>query len=114
MATVRLGALTLYRDRPGPLSDDQYAQVLVLANMAAQAILALQAQAPPDALAPGLENGASSQVVAHQASGIVAAQLGISVDEALLRLRAHAFANDRLLIEVANEVVGHRLRLDGP
>jgi hypothetical protein len=112
VATVRLGALTLYRDRPGPLSGDQYAKVVVLAHMAAQALLALQAQAPPDVLVPGLEDGAGCRPVAHQASGIVSAQLGISVGEALLRLRAYAFANDRLLIEVANEVVGHRLRLD--
>ena len=86
VATARLGALTLYRDRPGPLSDDQYAEVLVLADVAAQSIVAMQAQTPPGALAPVLEDGANCRPVAHQASGIVAVQFGISVGEALLRL----------------------------
>jgi len=113
VGALRLGALNLYRDRPGPLSDEQYADSLVLAGVAAQAVLAMQAQAPPGALAAELEKGANFRFVVHQASGMVAAQLGVSVGEALVRLRAYAFANDRLLTEVALEVVARRLRFDG-
>ena len=47
VGAVRLGALNLYRDRPGPLTDDQHADALVMADVAAQAILVLQANAPP-------------------------------------------------------------------
>ena len=36
---------------------------------------------------------------------MVSAQLGVSVREALIRLRAHAFGNDRPLTEVAKDVV---------
>ena len=113
VGAVRLGALNLYRDQAGPLTEDQYADALVLAGVAAQAVLAIQAQAPPGALAAELEEGANFRFVVHQASGMVAVQLGVSVAEALLRLRAHAFANDRLLAEVAEEVVGRKLRFDG-
>jgi GAF domain-containing protein len=112
VGAVRLGALNLYRDRPGPLSEDQYANALVLADVAARAVLGMQAQAPPGALAPELEVGANLRLVVHQASGMVAAQLGVSVGEALIRLRAYAFAHDRLVTEVAEEVVGRRLRFD--
>jgi hypothetical protein len=112
VGAIRLGALNLYRDRPGPLSSDQYADALVLAGVAAQAVLVMQAQAPPGALAAELEVGANFLFVVHQASGMVAVQLGISVREALVRLRAYAFGNERLLAEVAEEVVGRRLRFD--
>jgi hypothetical protein len=110
VGAVRLGALNLYRDRPGPLSSDQYADSLVLAGVAARAMLAMQAQAPPGMLGAELEEGANFRLVVHQAAGMVAVQLGVRVGEALVRLRAYAFGNDRLLTEVAEEVVGRRLR----
>ena len=111
---VRLGALNLYRDQAGPMSDDQHADTLVLADLAAQAVLGMQAHASPGALATELEEGANFRFVVHQASGMVAAQLEVSVGEALIRLRAYAFGNDRLLADVAEEVVARKLRLDDP
>jgi GAF domain-containing protein len=112
VGAVRLGALNLYRDQPGPLSDEQHADALVMADVAAQAILLLQADAPPGTLAAELEAGADFQYVVHQASGMVAAQLEVSVAQALIRLRAHAFGNDRALSDVAQDVVARRLRFD--
>jgi hypothetical protein len=109
---VRLGALNLYRDRPGPLSDEQHADSLMLAGVAARAVLAMQAHAPPGALSAELEEGANFRFVVHQASGMVAAQLGVSVGEALARLRAYAFGNDVVLTEVAEAIVARKLRLD--
>lgn len=112
VGAVRLGALNLYCDRPGPLTDDQHADALVMADVAAQAILVLQADAPPGKLASELEAGADFHHVVHQASGMVAVQLQISVGQALIRLRAYAFGNDRPLTEVARDVVARRLRFD--
>jgi len=109
---VRLGALNLCRDRPGPLSDDQHADALVMAGIAAQAVLVLQSGAPPEGLASELEAGADFHYVVHQASGMVAAQLEVSVGQALVRLRAYAFGNDRHLTEVATAVVARELRFD--
>jgi hypothetical protein len=109
---IRLGALNLYRDRSGPLTDDQHADALVVADVAAEAVLVLQAGAPPGALAEALETGGDFHYVVHQASGMVAAQLEISVGQALIRLRAHAFGSGRPLAEVAAEVVARRLRFD--
>ena len=110
VGAVRLGALNLYRDQPGPLSDDQHADALVLADIAAEIILMLQADAPAGLLAAELEAGADFHHVVHQASGMIAAQLDVTVADALVRLRAHAFANDRPLAEVAADVVARRLR----
>ena len=114
VGTVRLGALNLYRDRPGPLDDERHADALVMADIAAQAVLLLQADAPPGRLAAELEAGAEFQYIVHQAAGMVAAQLDITVTEALIRLRAHAFGNDRALTEVARDVVARALRFDVP
>lgn len=107
---ARIGALNLYRDRPGPLSDDQYADALVMAGVAAQAVIAMQADAAPGALGAALEVGTNFQFVVHQASGMVAVQLGVTVTEALIRLRAHAFRHEQLVASVAGDVVGGRLR----
>jgi hypothetical protein len=43
---------------------------------------------------------------------MVMMQLGVSLNEALLRLRAYAFSTDQALVEVARAVVERRLRLD--
>ena len=91
VGAVRLGALNLYCDRPGPLTDEQHADALVMADVAAQAVLVLQANAPPGKLAAELEAGADFQYVVHQASGMVAAQL-----ERQRRPSAHPAAGLRL------------------
>jgi GAF domain-containing protein len=109
VGAVRLGALNLYRDEPGPLGDDQHADAIVMASVAAQTVLSLQAEAAPGMLAPKLEAAADFQYAVHQASGMVAVQLGVSVGQALIRLRAFAFANDRHVSAVAADVVARRL-----
>jgi hypothetical protein len=83
-----------------------------MADIAAQAVLVLQTGAPPGKLAAALGAGADFHYVVHQAAGMVAAQLGVSVREALVRLRAYAFGNDRPLTEVAQGVVGRKMRFD--
>lgn len=112
VGSARLGALNLYSDRPGDLTDDQHADALVMAEVAAQALLIMQANAPPGALAAELEHGSNFQNVVHQAAGMVAAQLEVSVAQALIRLRGHAFGQGRPLNDVAHDVVARRLRLD--
>ena len=109
---VRLGALNLSRDQPGPLTPEQHADSLVMADVAARAVVAMQASAPDGALPAELESLASLQAVVHQASGMVSAQLGVSVNESLVRLRVFAFSHDSSLYDVAKEVVGRRLRFD--
>jgi len=111
VGTVRLGALNLYRDCPGPLSADQHADALVVADVAARWVLEAQAGAPLDAVAEELEIGADFHFAVHNAAGMVSVQEGISVTEALIRLRAYAFSSDRLLADVAEDVVARRLRL---
>ena len=109
VGSVRLGALNLYRDQPGALTDDQHADALVVSEVAARAVLDMQAHAPPGAIAAELIDS-DFRFVVHQASGMVSVQLAVSVAEALIRLRAYAFAHNRLLTEVAEDIVARRLR----
>lgn len=112
VGAVRLGALNLYRDRPGDLTAEQHADALVLADVSAEAVLVLQARAPAGALADELARSADFHLVVHQAAGMVAVQLAITVADALVRLRAYAFTDGRPLQDVADDVVARRLRFD--
>jgi GAF domain len=107
---ARLGALNLYRDEPGPLTPDQHADALVVADVAARAIIGMQAGAGPGSLGAELETGGSFRFVVHQAAGMIAVQLGVPVADALVQLRARAFGTDRTIVAVANDVVNRRLR----
>lgn len=111
---VKLGALNLYRDAPGGLTNEQHGDCLILADIVARSVIMMQANATPGQLAQEFEAGADFELGVHQASGMVAAQLGVSVGQALIRMQAHAFGNDRSLRSVARAVVGRELRFDGP
>jgi GAF domain-containing protein len=111
VGTVRLGALNLYRDQPGPLTDDQQADALVVADVTARWVLDAQASAPAGAVAEELESTADFHYIVHNAAGIVSVQGAITVAEALLRLRAFAYSSDQPLAEVARAIVARTLRL---
>ena len=107
---ARLGALNLYQNQPGPLTDDQHANALVMADVIAGKVLDAQAAAPAGALAAQLEADGEFYFVVHNAAGMVSVQLGVTVTEALIRLRAYAFSRERPVSEVAEDVVARRLR----
>lgn len=96
---IRLGVLSLYRGAPGELERARLADVLVLADAACAVILDTSID---DFGFP----------VVHQATGMLIEQLGANASVALARLRAHAYANDRPLREVAADVVARRLRFE--
>ena len=111
VGAARLGALNLYRDRPGPLSGEQHADALVLASVTARWVLESQVGAAAGGLGAELEAAAELHFAVHNAAGIVSVQEDISVADALIRLRAFAFSADRRLSDVARDVIARRLRL---
>jgi hypothetical protein len=112
LGAVGIGVLVLYRDRPGGLTADELAYGLVLADLATQVVLSLQAGAPAGRLHELLAKEPAHWAEIHQATGIVSVQLGTSLDQAFVRLRARAFADGRPLRAVAREIVAGRLRLE--
>jgi len=104
---IGVGVMDLYRDRPGDLDDEQLAFALLAADTAAVSLLQLGRD---DDGEMRVERLAQSEVLIHQATGMVSAQLDVPVEEAFLLLRARAFTTDRLLADVARDVVELRLR----
>jgi len=112
VGSTRLGSLDLYTDRPGDLRPEQFSAAVTMADIAAHAILDLQAEAAPGALASELDRGANLRSIVHQASGMVSVQLDVSVADALARVRAHAYAVGRPIHDVAQDIVSRKLRLE--
>lgn len=112
VGAIRIGVFVFYRDRPSTLDAEELAHGLVLADVASQVVLAVQAGAPADTVHELLAGEPPHWAEVHQATGMVAAQLRVSVDEAFVRLRGHAFADRRPLRDVARDVVSRRLSLE--
>lgn len=109
---ARIGALSLYRDQPGPLGEDELTRALALAEVACEIILCLQAQVPPGSLHQVLDHLADRRTVLYQATGMVAVQLDVGPEEAAAAIRGRAYATDRPFREIAAEVVARRLRFE--
>lgn len=111
---IRLGVLDLYRDSAGNLSDGEFRNALVYADAAAILLLHLQGlMEPGDGLHPQLAEPIGNRMEIHQATGMISVQVAVGLAEALLLLRAHSFAAERSIFDVATDVVHRRLRF-GP
>ncbi|MGH3547911.1 MAG: GAF domain-containing protein [Pseudonocardiaceae bacterium] len=104
--TINLGVLDLYRKAPGSLSGAQLRDAISAANMAA--LMFLGVRTDPGGAA-WLDHSLHGHAEIHQATGMVLVQLGISATDALARMRAYAFVEQRLLSDVAHDVVSRRL-----
>jgi hypothetical protein len=108
VGAIRVGVLDLYRATPGSLTPEQLREALAFADAATLLLLYLQTRGPtgefpPDALAlPG------DRAEVHQASGVVSVQAGRSLAEALVLLRARAYAEQRPVGDVARDVLAGR------
>jgi GAF domain-containing protein len=109
---ARLGVLDVFRDRTGALSADQVTDALTFAEVTVTALLDRQERAGAHDATDGMVEGVAHRAELFQAQGMVMVQLGVTIGEALVRMRAYAYAEDRDLGEVARDVVARRLRFD--
>ncbi|MEV6596129.1 GAF and ANTAR domain-containing protein [Actinoplanes sp. NPDC051346] len=112
IGAARLGVLDVFRREPGLLSDVELRRALIFADVAVTTLLDGQEQATPGSAAAGLDDAMGNRAELFQAQGMVAVRLGVSLTDALARLRAHAFAENRRLGDVARDVVARRLQFD--
>jgi hypothetical protein len=105
---VRLGVLEMHRRSVGSLTPAQLTDALLLADVATDTIFDDIYGVAPLTL-PGLVD---IQAEVHQATGMVAVDMQMSLAEALLRIRGHAFAHHLTLGQVAKQIIERRLRLD--
>jgi hypothetical protein len=109
VGAINVGALDLYRDRPGELSETHLRARFMAADAAALVLLRTEINSD-ESLADDVEDISAFQLQVHQATGMVQIQLGVTTAEAFLMLRARAFALGRPIAEVATDVVARRLR----
>jgi len=109
---IRMGSLDLYRRRAGGLSSAGLADAAALADLATTALL-VDSSGTATQLAPWARDNAPGHYdEVNVATGMLAAELRISVEDAFMRLRAHAFGNDQQLLEVARAVLSRSLTAD--
>lgn len=113
-----VGALDLYRVRPGPLEDLVLAGAHLAAELATVPLLDLLAESRADGGdqlgVPGADGDVAEmdRIEVYQATGMLISALDVDADEALLRLRAHAISSGQTASEVARAIIERRLVLD--
>jgi hypothetical protein len=111
------GVLDLFRNDPGPLSGDNLTGGLLAAELAALPLLDLMTANVDWAAAGEGRDGWSElasleRVEVYQATGMLMGQLDVSASEAMVRLRAYAFANAMTASQVAWQIVERGLLLE--
>lgn len=120
IGAIGLGVLAMYRVYPGTLLPDELSSALRLADISAYALLDLVTKdALPELITADGKGGMPldrpvefHRAVVHQASGVLVVQLDVSIEEALARLRAYAFAEGLPIGDVAEAIVARSLLLE--
>jgi hypothetical protein len=111
VGAAKLGVLMLFVNSSTGLSAAQHDDALIAADALVHVILAAQGLTPAGAEPlPFLDVG-SLRAEIHQASGMLSEQIGCTVADALVQLRGRAYALEKPLAELANDVVLGRTRL---
>jgi AmiR/NasT family two-component response regulator len=75
-------------------------------------VIALDHASPaPEGVVTWLAGAESDREEVHQATGMIMVRLGVSAEEALLRVRARAFAEGRTSVEIAQAIIDRTLDL---
>jgi hypothetical protein len=117
VAGEHVGALDLFRAQPGDLAEDHLAAAIGAAELASAPLLDLmnddlQAAVNDPESNAWAELHVLSRAEVSQATGMLVAQLDVEPAEALVRLRAHAYATGRSSTDVARDILDRRLTLD--
>lgn len=105
---LNVGVIDLYSNEPTELHDEHQRDAAALADIAARQVLRELVVRSGDEEEDEV-GGEFSRRTIHQATGMVLAQLSVSADEALLILRAHAYASSRTVREIADDILARRL-----
>lgn len=106
-AGLVLGALGLFSDRPGALSDADLLVAQTLAHIASVAIL--QEHPPtPSTVLPQLRTVLASRVTIEQAKGFLRERLNVPVNEAFTLMRIYARNSGEHLSDVARRLITER------
>jgi len=106
LGAVRFGVLTGVRAAAGALGPQELTACLIFAEVATELLLdSSPTGAHPD---PDLHGAIHTRDVVYQAQGMVMVELGVSLEVALARMRATAFADGVSLQQLAADIVAGR------
>lgn len=111
VGAVKFGAMTLYRGGPGELGHHEFLDAGALCEIVTSLVLAREGNGDGWSEAE-LKDFDAGWLVIHQATGMVSAHLGVRIDAALARLRAHAYSSGQSLAELSADIVARRARMD--
>ncbi|WP_230686687.1 ANTAR domain-containing protein [Catellatospora vulcania] len=114
VGAARLGVMDVFRTRAGMLSPDELTLALTFAEVAVATLLDGHDSGGAGVADGWLDDPLGSRAELFQAQGMVMVQLRVSLAEAMVRMRAHAYVHDRRLYDVAADVVARRLSFDAP
>lgn len=106
-----IGALNLFRERPGTLGGDDAAIAQALADVATISIMQERLVREQALVSDQLQRALDARVVIEQAKGVLAQSHRIPVDDAFVRLRNYARVNNAHLVDVASKVVHRQINV---
>lgn len=112
IGAARLGALDVYRDETGSPAAETIVAALTFADVAMTGMLNAQQRSNQGDGTPALDDALDNRFELYQAQGMVAVQLGIPLDEAMIRIRAHSYVQNRSLSDVADDIIARKLALE--
>ena len=106
VGAVGFGTFELFSLTAGSLRREDLALIRAFAELATEALLDGDLTAADGSLSPALSRAFDYRAEIAQAQGMVMVELGITLAEAMARLRAHAFTSGEPLSTLARRVVG--------
>ena len=100
-----VGSLDLYRHQPSAFTDQEVAVAEVLADIAAAYVATHRRRTQAEQVIQQLEHALVHRTEVEQAKGLLAAKLGMSVDDAFNLLRRHARDRNLKVVDVARQIV---------
>ena len=109
VGAARLAVQAIYTSDGAPLSAQSLLDALDFATLGVETLLAGPLDGEPGT---GVVNVLGNYSEVYQAQGMVMAQLGVSLADAMVRMRADAYCRNIPLSELAGDIVAHRTTLD--
>ncbi|MEY9931516.1 hypothetical protein ABH926_006165 [Catenulispora sp. GP43] len=115
IGAMSVGTMLAHRAVQGPLADGAYTDALSLAS--AITVVLIERRSVRDGVQDGVVPAGwaapeTYRAQVHQATGMISVQLGVGLAEALVRLRAYSYGQDRPIADVAADVVARKLRFN--
>lgn len=112
VGAATFGVLTIHLPNAGPLDNQRLAMALTFAESGVEILLNADTISPDGSPHPAVEIALGHRAGIYQAQGWITVTLGVTLAEAMVRMRGHAFANDQSLAELAALILSGDVVLD--